>query len=43
MRIDLSLVEVETGKITKAVQKMVPAGNVQGWMDATQKAAEGLF
>ena len=43
MRIDLRLVEVETGKITKAVQKMVPAGNVQGWMDATQKAAEGLF
>ena len=43
MRIDLRLVEVETGKIKKAVQKMVPADNVQGWMDATQKAAEGLF
>ena len=43
MRIDLRLVEVETGKIKKAVQKMVPADNVQGWMDATQKTAEGLF
>jgi len=43
IRIYLILVEVDTGRITKAVQKMVPADNVQGWMDATQKAAEGLF
>jgi curli biogenesis system outer membrane secretion channel CsgG len=43
MRIDLRLVEVETGRVRKAVERMVPAGNVQGWMDATQKAAEGLF
>jgi curli biogenesis system outer membrane secretion channel CsgG len=43
MRIDLRLVEVETGRVRKAVEKMAPAGNVQGWMDATQKAAEGLF
>ena len=43
IRIDLRLVEVETGKIKKALQKMTAAGDLQGWIDTTQKLAEGLF
>ena len=43
IRIDLRLVEVETGKIKKALQKMITADNLQGWIDTTQKLAEGLF
>ena len=42
MRLDLRMVEVETGKVLKAVQKTTAAGDLSGWIDAAQKAAEGL-
>ena len=42
MRLDLRMVEVETGKVLKAVQKTSAAGDLSGWIDAAQKAAEGL-
>ncbi len=43
MRIDLRVVEVESGKIKKAVQTTTTADHLQGWIDTTQKLAEGLF
>lgn len=42
MRLDLRMVEVETGKVLKAVQKTTAAGDLSGWIDAAQQAAEGL-
>ena len=42
MRLDLRMVEVETGKVLKAVQKTTGAGDLSGWIDAAQKAAEEL-
>lgn len=42
IRIDLRRVEVETGKIKKAVEKTTSATDLQGWIDATRKAAEEL-
>ena len=43
MRIDLRRVEVETGKIKKAVQGITPAGHLQGWIDTTQRLAGELL
>jgi len=40
MRLDLRLVEVETGKIKKAVQKIASSANLQEWIDAAGRAAE---
>ena len=40
MRIDLRMVEVETGKIRKAVQKTTSGTDLSHWMDAARKAAE---
>ncbi len=42
MRLDLRLVEVETGKVKKAIQKMSSATNVEEWIEAARKAAEEL-
>ena len=42
MRLDLRMVEVETGKVVKAVQKTTAAGDLSGWIDAARKAAEEL-
>ena len=42
MRLDLRLVEVETGKIRKAVQKTATGAGLPGWLDAARKAAEEL-
>ena len=42
MRIDLRLVEVETGRVRKAVQKTASSGDISGWLDSAQKAAEEL-
>ncbi len=42
MRLDLRLVDVESGKILKAVQKTAPAADLQGWLDVAKKAAEEL-
>lgn len=43
MRIDLRLVEVETGKVLKTSEKTAAAGNLAGWMDAASMAAAELF
>jgi curli biogenesis system outer membrane secretion channel CsgG len=41
MRLDLRLVEVETGKVRKAVSRTAqPADGVSGWLEAAEKAAE---
>jgi len=42
MRLDLRLVEVETGRVRKAIEKMTSATNVQGWISVAKKAAEEL-
>ncbi|NVN91265.1 MAG: hypothetical protein HXX11_11780 [Desulfuromonadales bacterium] len=42
MRLDLRLVEVETGKVRKAVQKTAVSNDMSGWMDAAEKAAAEL-
>jgi curli biogenesis system outer membrane secretion channel CsgG len=43
MRLDLRLVEVETGSIVKAAQKTAAAGDLNGWLTAARKAAEELI
>lgn len=43
MRLDLRLVEVETGRIIKAVQKVSAASDLQGWLNSTRAAVEELF
>ncbi len=43
MRVDLRLVEVESGKVLKAVEKTTSAADLSGWLNATRKAAEELF
>jgi curli biogenesis system outer membrane secretion channel CsgG len=42
MRVDLRLVEVETGKVVKAVQKTATTPDMTGRIDAVRKAAEEL-
>lgn len=42
MRLDLRLVEVETGRVKKAVQRTTSTNNLEGWMEAAKKAAEEL-
>lgn len=43
MRLDLRLVEVETGSIVKAAQKTTSAGDLNGWLRVAQQAAEELI
>lgn len=43
MRLDVRLVEVETGRIVKAVEKIAPGGNLGTWLDAARQAAEELL
>ncbi|MEW6600782.1 MAG: FlgO family outer membrane protein [Nitrospirota bacterium] len=43
MRLDLRLVDVESGKIIKAVQKVSPASDLQEWLNSARSAAEELF
>ncbi len=43
MRLDLRLVEVETGKVLNATKKTVPAGNMTQWLNAAKIATEELF
>ncbi|MBN1843951.1 MAG: hypothetical protein JW883_16950 [Deltaproteobacteria bacterium] len=43
MRLDLRLVEVETGKIISAAQKTTPGGDLSGWLKAAEDATTGLF
>lgn len=42
MRLDLRLVEVETGKVRKAVQKSALSNDMSGWMAAAEMAAAEL-
>ena len=42
MRLDLRLVEVETGSIVKAAQKTTSAGDLNGWLRVAQQAAKEL-
>jgi curli biogenesis system outer membrane secretion channel CsgG len=42
MRIDLRLVEVETGRVRKAVKKTASSADLSGWIDAVRKAAGEL-
>lgn len=43
MRLDLRLVEVETGRILKAAQKVTAAGDLNGWLKAAGQAAAELI
>lgn len=43
MRLDLRLVEVETGKVKKAVQKITSSKDLNDWISSVRKAAEELF
>jgi curli biogenesis system outer membrane secretion channel CsgG len=43
MRIDLRLVEVETGRIIKAVQKVSRSSDLPGWLNSARAASEELF
>ena len=43
MRLDLRLVEVETGSILKAAQKVTAAGDLNGWLRAAGQAAAELI
>jgi len=43
MRLDLRLVEVETGKILKASEKTAVSGDIAGWLNAAGEAAKELF
>lgn len=43
MRLDMRVVEVETGKVLRAVKKSVSSGEMQAWLDAARQAAEDLL
>ena len=43
MRLDLRLVQVETGKVTKAVQKTTASKDMMEWLDVARRAAEELL
>ena len=43
MRLDLRLVEVETGCIVNAAQKTTSAGDLNGWLRVARQAAEELI
>jgi len=43
MRLDLRLVEVETGRIVKATQKTTSAGDLGGWLRIAREAAQELI
>jgi len=43
MRLDLRLVEVETGSVVKAAEKTAAAGDLNGWLEVSRQAAEELI
>ncbi len=43
MRLDLRLVEVETGSIVKATQKTTSAGDLNAWLRIAREAAQELI
>jgi len=42
MRLDIRLVQVETGKIIKAVEKTVPSVKISQWLNAAEDAGKEL-
>jgi curli biogenesis system outer membrane secretion channel CsgG len=42
-RIDVRLVEVETGRTLKSVDRMVPSANYQAWFQTVRQAADELL
>jgi curli biogenesis system outer membrane secretion channel CsgG len=43
MRIDLRVVDVETGKVISTAENTVPAGNLAGWLKAAEMATQRLL
>ena len=43
MRVDLRIVEVETGKVRKAVQKITTSQDLNDWLASVREAAEELL
>jgi len=43
MRLDLRVVDVETGGVMKSVEKTVSATELPGWLKAAEDAANELF
>lgn len=39
MRLDLRLVDIESGRVVKAVKKTTAAGDLSGWLEAAKEAA----
>jgi curli biogenesis system outer membrane secretion channel CsgG len=42
MRIDLRMVETETGRVLRAVEQTVESGDMTGWLSAAEEAARNL-
>lgn len=42
-RIDMRLVDVETGQTVKSIDKMAPSGNFQAWYQIVRQAADELL
>ena len=42
-RIDIRLVEVETGKTRNSVDKLVPSSDYPAWFEAVRQAADELL
>ncbi len=43
MRLDVRLVEVETGKLLKAAERTVSSSNLSGWLNAAGEVTKELF
>jgi curli biogenesis system outer membrane secretion channel CsgG len=43
MRLDLRIVEVETGRIIKTAEKTAGGGDISGWLKAAEAAAKELI
>lgn len=43
MRLDLRLVDVETGRIIKTAEKTAASSNLSGWLNAAEMAAKDLI
>ncbi|MCU0587774.1 MAG: penicillin-binding protein activator LpoB [Syntrophobacteraceae bacterium] len=43
MKLELHLLEVETGRIVKSTEESAPASSISGWLDAAQRAAAALL
>jgi curli biogenesis system outer membrane secretion channel CsgG len=43
MRLDIRLVQVETGRVVQTAQRMLPAGDIAQWLEATETATRQLL